>query len=132
MTGQLCNPRGMRIFGTIVISAAFGCTSAGAEEKKPEIVRFTGGQYMIYGGGLGDVYPPKAGDAKLYLELGGEAARQIFDRLGRASEKKECAEQGEIFRRKGDVACTRSRRNTYSCQLGFDLTTGKSTNASIC
>lgn len=119
--------------GLVFIVVGLCCAiPARAEEKKPEIVPFRGGQYMIYGGGLGDVYAPKPGDAKLYLELGGDVARGIFERLGRASEKKSCAEPGETFRRKGDIACTRSRGNAYTCQLGFDLTTGKSANGSIC
>jgi len=121
------------LHGFLFCALCASCASSvTAEEKKPEIVPFRGGQYMIYGGGLGGVYAPKAGDAKLYLELDGEVARGVFERLGRASEKKQCVEPGETFRHKGDVACTRSRDSTYSCQLGFDLTTGKSANATIC
>ena len=87
---------------------------------------------MIYGGGLGDVYAPKPGDAKLYLELSGEPARRMFDRLGQQAERKTCSEPNETYRRRGDIACTRSRGGKYSCELGFDLSTGKSANASIC
>jgi len=124
----------MRFLRGLLFCALCACggLSVAAEEKKPEITPFRGGQYMIHGGGLGDVYAPKTGDAKLYLELSGDAARGVFERLGRASEEKQCVEPGEVFRRKGDIACTRSRGNTYVCHLGFDLTTGKSVNASIC
>jgi hypothetical protein len=109
-----------------------GATAAIAADTAPRITPFTGGQYMIYGGGLGDVNAPKAGDSKLYLELTGVPARRIFDQLGRTSEKKMCADPDDILRMKGNIACTRSRRGDYACQMGFDLTTGKSANATIC
>jgi hypothetical protein len=121
-----------------VIARAFGCAlavgtgAALAADTVPTIRPFAGGQYMIYGGGLGDVYAPKAGDTKLYLELSGDAARRIFDQLGRASEKKMCADPDDVLRMKGDIACTRSKDGKHVCQLGFDLTTGKSANATIC
>jgi hypothetical protein len=121
-----------------VIARAFGCILAAgtgtalSADTTPEIRPFSGGQYMIYGGGLGDVYAPKTGDTKLYLELSGDAARRIFDSLGRASEKKMCADPDDVLRMKGDIACTRSKDGKHVCQLGFDLTTGKSANATIC
>ncbi len=116
----------------------FACVFAGASasvlaaDTTPTIRPFAGGQYMIYGGGLGDVYAPKPGDTKLYLELSGDAARRIFGQLGRASEKKMCADPDDVLRMKGDIACTRSKDGKHVCQLGFDLTTGKSANATIC
>ncbi len=111
---------------------AAGAASAIAAETVPTIRPFAGGQYMIYGGGLGDVYAPKPGDTKLYLELSGDAARRIFDQLGRASEKKMCADPDDVLRMKGDIACTRSHDGKHVCQMGYDLTTGKSANATIC
>jgi len=106
--------------------------AAMAADTTPRITPFPGGQYMIYGGGLGDVTAPKAGDSKLYLEFSGVAARRIFDQLGRASEKKMCADPDDVLRMKGDIACTRSKDGKHVCQMGFDLTTGKSAGATIC
>lgn len=123
----------MRLSGQIIACVFAGASaSVLAADTAPEIRPFAGGQYMIYGGGLGDVYAPKTGDTKLYLELSGVAARRIFDQLGRASEKKMCADPDDLLRMKGDIACTRSKDGKHVCQLGFDLTTGKSANATIC
>ncbi len=89
------------------------------------------GEYMIYGGGLGDHYSPTEGDTKLLLVIRGEAAREIFEQLGPEAEQSVCYDPNTILRWREDVAC-RPEGDEYTSTVGFDLTSGKSIHSWIC
>ncbi|MEY4879363.1 MAG: hypothetical protein RJB62_832 [Pseudomonadota bacterium] len=103
---------------------------AGQGQELPEAAPLDG-EYMVYGGGLGDHYSPTVGDTKLLLIIRGEAAREIFEQLGPETEQSVCYDPDAILRWREDVACQPDAEG-YSCTVGFDLTTGKSIHSWIC
>ena len=90
------------------------------------------GKYYLYSGEPGDAAAPTAKDAKIAFEITGGAARQMFDRLGRKAEIRECAPEGEHIRMRGDLNCSKDATNKYLCQFGLDLRSGKSTSSTTC
>ena len=92
------------------------------------------GSYIIYGGELGDISPPKSGDKKIAIQLDKKISKEIFDSIGPDLTGSEVcvANPKDRYRKKGNVECIRSHDGGYSCTFGFDLTTGKSIIGSIC
>lgn len=91
-------------------------------------------QYRLYSGSIGDPLPADQDDAKLSLAITGEAAEEIFQRIGPDREDQCGAEDGSRFRARGDgsVVCQYSLQDGYFCYLGIDLLKGKPVNASVC
>ncbi|NHZ98927.1 hypothetical protein [Massilia sp. CCM 8734] len=92
------------------------------------------GVYRTYSGGLGDSGPSTPGDAKVMFSIDGEAARDMFNAMGK-DVKDTCTEgSGTRVRMKDHqrLVCSRSKQGEYSCNFGFDLKSGKSIGGSVC
>ena len=90
------------------------------------------GTYSIYGGGLGDPYPPKAGDKHMALSVEGGVAKEMFEAMGPDLKGVCGAEDGGRIRQRAEVICSFHVNDGYHCNFGFDLTSGKSIGGSIC
>lgn len=89
------------------------------------------GDYYVYGGTMSEMLPPTAKDRKVSLMFTGQLAKDLFSQIG-ADAKNACsAGAGYHERRKGDLVCILDE-DGYSCYLGLDVTTGKSTYGVIC
>lgn len=91
--------------------------------------------YLSYSGTLSEKGPPKAGKQKLSLLIEGQLAQDLFDTLG-TDQKNACGDtSGLRIRERGDVSCSFDKELTsspYTCYIGVDLKTGKSTAGAIC
>lgn len=92
------------------------------------------GEYAIYGGGIGDPYPPTSKDKKISFALTGAVAKEMFDSMA-PDIKNTCGTEGGgriRWRDDGNVTCSLFNKNEYLCHFGFDLRTGKSVGGSVC
>ena|SRR5204863_518406 len=124
----------MQLGAAFAISTAVLMASAAAlaswQDSKTDPLQ---GGYILYGGDPGDWYAPKAGDAKVNIELTGALAKQMFELMGSSAERKDsCGEDGEKARVVGDIACIREKTGMTRCHVGLDLTKGKSVNGLVC
>jgi hypothetical protein len=89
------------------------------------------GTYHLYSLELGDTLPPTLKDSKLNLDFEGAMARKIYYYMGKSSEHlDECSRR--ILRKRGDLTCSESEPGKYSCSIGVNLKTGKTTLGTIC
>jgi hypothetical protein len=91
--------------------------------------------YLAYSGTLSEKEPPILGKQKLSLMIEGQLAQEMFASIG-PDQKNACGEgSGVRIRERGDVTCTHykdSKSSPYTCYIGVDLKTGKSTVGAIC
>jgi hypothetical protein len=91
--------------------------------------------YLAYSGTLSEKEPPKTGQQKVSLMIEGQLAQDLFSSIG-PDQKTACGEgSGLRIRQRGDVSCTfdkDSKSYPYTCYIGVDVKTGKSTAGSIC
>jgi hypothetical protein len=124
----------------LVLPAVFAlCQMAHADqspEKKQE--QWDGspkplkGDYQVYGGTLSEVVPPTRTDRKVAFMFTSTLAKELFEQIG-PDAKPSCSDApGYRERNRRDLSCTYTRQDGYSCYLGLDVTTGKSTRGSIC
>jgi hypothetical protein len=119
-------------FVLLLLLSAAAASATPDEEPGPH--RKLEGSYRIYGGGLGDPVAPTAKDKKVMFLIQGRAARELFDALG-PDKKDPCTEGSGTrvrARDKDRLSCMRSAKGEYSCNVGFDLRSGKSIGGSIC
>lgn len=90
------------------------------------------GQYVIYGGGLGDPYAPTAANSHIAFSVKGPVAKQMFDAMGPDLKGVCGADAVGRLREKDAVSCSFSTGEGYSCDFGFDLKSGKSIGGSVC
>ncbi|QGZ41980.1 hypothetical protein IP92_04343 [Pseudoduganella flava] len=117
----------------VAIALAF-TTYAQAESKKSwdSTFRLLKGEYLIYGGTLGEAQQPTGNDRKVSLKVTGQVAKDMFDSMY-PDEKVTCTDvEGYRERRKGEVFCTYDRQDGYACYFGFDLRTGRSIGGASC
>jgi hypothetical protein len=88
------------------------------------------GDYIIYGGGLGDPVPPTKDDAKVWIGISGPLASDMYRRLGKQSELKDSC--GGPTREKKDVSCSLDAQGNAKCYVNFDLRTGEVSGGTIC
>lgn len=90
------------------------------------------GEYWLYSGTLIDRDAPTRIDRKISISITGSAAKEMFDSMYPDS-KPTCSNQkGDRDRRKGNIYCTFSPREGYTCAVGFDLRTGASIEGMVC
>jgi hypothetical protein len=90
------------------------------------------GDYLIYGGELGDTVPPTKKDTKVAFTFRGPLAKDLFDRIG-PDKKDACgAAPDHRIRDRGDLSCVWDKRDGYVCYFGLDVPSGKSTYGAIC
>ena len=117
------------VFGaTALLSLAYAAEQA----HWPAPYRAFKGEYTIYSGELGDQQAATKDDRKLSFIVEGQPAKEIFNAMP-PDDKATCGEgEGERSRSKGNVWCTFSPKDGYTCYFGFDLRTGKSIAGGIC
>lgn len=90
------------------------------------------GDYLIYGGELGDTVPPTKKDRKVAFTFKGPLAKDLFDQIGPDTKDACGAAPDHRIRDRGDLSCVWDKRGGYACYFGLDVPTGKSTYGSIC
>ncbi len=109
---------------------------AQADDKKKEEGRYLAkplkGDYYVYGGSIGDSIPPTQHDRKLSLMITGDLARELFDNTGPDAKDFCGAGPGYRERNRGDLTCTWTKDQGYSCYFGVDVRSGKSIRGSVC
>ncbi|MBP1205795.1 hypothetical protein JOD97_003857 [Duganella sp. 1411] len=118
----------------ILISMLTLFTVCQAAEKEPQgryLATPLKGDYYVYGGTLSEKLPPTAKDRKVSFMFSGELAKDLFSQIGSDVKHACTATAGYHERRKGDLVCILDE-GEYSCYLGLDVATGKSTNGVIC
>lgn len=90
------------------------------------------GDYLIYGGELGDTEPPTKKDRKVAFTFKGSLAKDLFVQIG-PDKKDTCGSAPDHrIRDRGDLSCVWDKRDGYTCYFGLDVPTGKSTYGAIC
>jgi hypothetical protein len=96
------------------------------------------GTYMVYGGypDAKEARAPSPGDTKVAFLVTGNPAKEVFEAIGPKREIG-CPKRGDIrIRERESVLCRHHRQHGYSCNFGFDLSTGLSigsvTGGAIC
>jgi hypothetical protein len=107
-----------------------------AIEKQPETwdgrPKPLKGDYQVYGGTLSEALPPTRNDRKVAFMFKGPLAKDLFNQLG-PDAKISCSSASDYRERnRGDLSCTYTKDEGYSCYFGLDVPTGKSTNGAIC
>lgn len=101
----------------------------GAWNARP---RSLNGNYQVYGGTLSEMIPPNRRDRKVSFMFKGPLAKELFDQLG-PDLKASCSDApGYRERTRGDLSCTFTKEDGFTCYLGLDAVTGRSTNGAIC
>lgn len=90
------------------------------------------GNYLIYGGELGDTVRPTKTDRKVAFTFNGALAKDLFEQIGPDNKESCGATLDRRIRDKGDLSCIWDKRAGYVCYFGLDVATGKSTYGSIC
>jgi hypothetical protein len=120
----------------VFIVAAFALYSLAEAADKPEAwdgrPKPLKGDYQVYGGELGDMVPPTKKDQKVAFLFKGPLAKGLFDQIGPDTKTPCSGAEDYRERNKGDLSCTYTKKEGYSCYFGLDVPTGKSTNGSIC
>lgn len=120
----------------VLVVSAFALYSHTPAAEKPETQSFgqkqLRGDYLIYGGELGDTVPPTKKDRKVAFTFREPLAKDLFDQIG-PDRKDACgAAPDHRIRDRADLSCVWDKRDGYICYFGLDVTTGKSTYGSIC
>ena len=89
------------------------------------------GDYYVYGGTISEKLPPTSKDQKVSFMFSGRLAKDLFNQIGPDAKRACTAAPGYHERLKGDLVCILDE-SEYSCYLGLDVTTGKSTHGVIC
>ena len=92
------------------------------------------GIWFSYSGTLDDRALPTSKDAKVWMEISGPQAAEMYRRLGvSVQENNVCGNSDVERRRRGEVDCTREKSSgTAVCHVNFDLRTGKVWGGTIC
>lgn len=92
------------------------------------------GIWFSYSGTLDDRALPTPKDAKVWMEISGPQATEMYRRLGASvQENNVCGDSDVERRRRGEVDCTREKSSgTAVCHVNFDLRTGKVWGGTIC
>jgi len=110
-------------FAALVFAAA-----APAADYKP-----LQGTYMVGGATLIDPPESEAQDTHFYLDLEGNAARDLYKALKAKAEAGVCGEPGDLTKRNGGVQCTMVKGGKeYHCAFGVELKTQHVVSGVVC
>jgi hypothetical protein len=120
----------------VLLVVALGYCTLNLAAEKSETQTFgqkpLKGDYLVYGGELGDTVPPTKKDRKVAFTFKGPLAKDLFDQIG-PDKKNACgAAPDHRVRDRGDLSCVWDKREGYICYFGLDVPTGKSTYGAIC
>jgi hypothetical protein len=127
----------MKINAVLVVCALAIFSDVRAGEKKSDEwegapPKPLNGDYQVYGGTLSEMLPPTKKDRKIAFMFKGGLARDLFNQIGPDSKDTCSAANDYRERARGDISCTYTSAQGYSCYLGLNVVTGKSTQGSIC
>ena len=110
-------------FATLVFAAA-----APASDYK-----LLQGSYMVGGATLIDPPETEAQDTHFYVDLEGNAARDLYKALKAKAEAGVCGEPGDLTKRSGGVQCTMAKGGKeYHCAFGVELRTQNVVPGVVC
>ena len=114
---------------SLIALAALALTlSASAGDYRP-----LHGTYTIGGKTLIDPPESEAQDTHFYVDLEGDAARDLYQALKARAEEGICGESGELTKRQGGVQCTRAKGGKeYHCAFGVELKTQRVVAGVVC
>jgi len=122
-----------RIVFIVAALALHSLTQAAEKQEPPDGGQKTlKGEYLIFGGELGDTVPPTRKDRKVAFTFRGPLAEDLFDHIGPDNKDTCGAAPDHRIRDRGNLSCVWDKRDGYTCYFGLDVPTGKSTNGSIC
>ncbi len=91
------------------------------------------GSYKVGGRTLYDPPESEAQDTHFYLDLEGDAARDLYDALKAKALDGVCGEPGDLTKRAGGVQCTKVRGGKeYHCAFGVELQTQRVVGGVVC
>jgi len=112
----------------LTIAAVMFAASASAADYKP-----LQGTYMVGGATLIDPPESEAQDTHFYLDLEGNAARDLYKALKAKAEAGICGEPGDLTKRSGGVQCTMVKGGEeYHCAFGVELRTQNVVPGVVC
>ena len=112
----------------IALAALVVTVSASAADYQP-----LRGTYLIGGKTLIDPPTAEAHDTHFYLDLEGNAARDLYRALKAKAEDGICGEPGDLTKRAGGVQCTRIKGGKeYHCAFGVELRTQNVVPGVVC
>jgi len=82
------------------------------------------GTYLIGGTTLIDPPESEARDTHFYVDLEGDAARDLYNAIKAKAQQGVCGEAGDLTKRLGNVQCTKVKSGKeYHCAFGVELRT---------
>lgn len=119
---------GMRV-GLLLAAVTAGPLFAYAAERGK-----VSGIWFSYSGTLDDRALAKPNDAKVWMEISGPQAAEMYRRLGPSAQQSNfCGDSDTEHRRRGEVDSTREKSSgAVTCHVNFDLRTGKVWGGTIC
>jgi len=112
----------------LAIAALLFATSASGADYKP-----LQGTYMVGGATLIDPPESEPQDTHFYVDLAGNAARDLYKALKGKAESSVCGEPGDLTKRNGGVQCTMVKGGKeYHCAFGVELKTQHVVSGVVC
>jgi len=91
------------------------------------------GSYKVGGQTLFDPPESEPQDTHFYLDLEGNAARDLYKAMKAKSQSGECGEPGDLTKRQGGVQCTMVKGGKeYHCAFGVELRTQHVVSGVVC
>jgi len=111
----------------IVVLVVF-LTEASASEYQPLT-----GNYKVGGKTFYDPPSHEAKDTHVYFSLEGKVARDLYDSMKVKAVRDQCADDGSMSKRIGEMQCTLSEGGQlYRCWFGIDMETQRVVNGVVC
>jgi hypothetical protein len=128
-TDAACAARVEKVMKTILaIAALMFAASVPAGDYKP-----LQGTYTIGGATLIDPAQSEPQDTHFYVDLEGDAARDLYKALKAKAEAGVCGEAGDLTKRSGGVQCTMVKGGKeYHCAFGVELKTQRIVSGVVC
>lgn len=116
----------------VATMVACALTQAGEQKAWDGRAKPLNGEYQVYGGTPAEMQAPTRKDRKVSFVFKGALAQDLFDQIG-PDEKVSCSgDPAYRERNRGHISCTHFKDEGYTCYLGLDVISGKSTHGSIC
>lgn len=111
------------LLALLIAGPVFAATNAGAVWE--HVHQAFSGAYVMYGGWptADEAKAPSPGDSKVAFNLGGNAARDMFNAIG-PDLTDVCPTAGLRVRQRNMLLCRYRSQDGYACNFGFDLSTG--------
>ena len=111
-----------------IVALVFTAASANAGDYQP-----LKGSFKVGGATLIDPPESEPQDTHFYLDLEGNAARELYKALKAKAEAGVCGEPGDLTKRSGGVQCTMVKGGKeYHCAFGVELRTQRMVPGVVC